>query len=130
MVPVIGRDGPGYEYYEGLVEVVEDAESDERVSDPDETEDDEDIEIHDDTSKSVVVIIPGPEPEPRHHDGKQEVKSPAAKRVMKKVEAVVVDFRMPYNLPLIAYHADEVPWCTSMAHDQPYYAGRAWSHNF
>ncbi|PVI04489.1 phospholipase D/nuclease, partial [Periconia macrospinosa] len=40
---------------------------------------------------------------------------------------VVVGFRMPYDLPLIPYRPDEVPWCASLAHSEPDWAGRTWT---
>lgn len=38
----------------------------------------------------------------------------------------IIGFRMPYDLPLSPYGADEVPWCATMAHEEPDWAGRTW----
>lgn len=38
----------------------------------------------------------------------------------------VVGLRMPYDLPLVPYGADEVPWCATMAHEEPDWMGQRW----
>ena len=38
----------------------------------------------------------------------------------------IVGFRMPYDLPLRPYTADERPWCASMAYADPDRNGHAW----
>jgi len=38
----------------------------------------------------------------------------------------IVGFRMPYDLPLRPYIADEKPWCASMAYIKPDRNGRTW----
>lgn len=45
----------------------------------------------------------------------------------KNIPKTVVGLRMPYDLPLAAYAAQQVPWCASMAHEEPDWAGRTWS---
>lgn len=39
---------------------------------------------------------------------------------------IVVGFRMPYDLPLSPYDANEVPWCASSAHEEPDWKGQKW----
>ncbi|KAL3474915.1 tyrosyl-DNA phosphodiesterase-domain-containing protein [Aspergillus californicus] len=39
---------------------------------------------------------------------------------------VVVGFRMPYDLPLTSYSAQDIPWCATMPHEQPDWLGQAW----
>ena len=38
----------------------------------------------------------------------------------------VVGFRMPYNLPLQPYAADEIPWVASQTHEEPDWKGQMW----
>ena len=38
----------------------------------------------------------------------------------------VVGWRMPYDLPLVPYGADEKPWCATEACDEPDWMGRVW----
>lgn len=38
----------------------------------------------------------------------------------------VVGWRMPYDLPLMPYEADEMPWCASEACNEPDWMGRVW----
>ncbi|CAO2652896.1 Nn.00g023070.m01.CDS01 [Neocucurbitaria sp. VM-36] len=38
----------------------------------------------------------------------------------------VVGFRMPYNLPLSRYKADEKPWCATMKYQEPDWKGLSW----
>lgn len=40
--------------------------------------------------------------------------------------ATVVGFRMPYDLPLVPYKADEMPWCATEACDEPDWMGMVW----
>jgi tyrosyl-DNA phosphodiesterase-1 len=40
--------------------------------------------------------------------------------------ALQVGFRMPYDLPLTPYSAQDVPWCATMAHSQPDWLGQTW----
>lgn len=37
-----------------------------------------------------------------------------------------VGWRMPYDLPLVPYVADEMPWCATAACDEPDWMGRSW----
>lgn len=39
---------------------------------------------------------------------------------------VLVGLRMPYDLPLTSYKADEVPWCATAAHTEPDWLGQTW----
>ena len=41
-------------------------------------------------------------------------------------ERTIVGFRMPYDLPLEPYRADEVPWCATSKYDEPDWMGRIW----
>lgn len=43
-----------------------------------------------------------------------------------KESIVLVGFRMPYNLPLVPYTANEKPWCATLAHQERDRYGRAW----
>ena len=37
-----------------------------------------------------------------------------------------VGLRMPYDLPLVPYPADDEPWCATKSHDAPDWMGRSW----
>ncbi|MCJ1400895.1 hypothetical protein MMC11_004106 [Xylographa trunciseda] len=37
-----------------------------------------------------------------------------------------IGMRMPYDLPLVPYNEDEVPWCTTMPDNEPDWMGRVW----
>ncbi|KAJ4985916.1 tyrosyl-DNA phosphodiesterase [Stagonosporopsis vannaccii] len=39
---------------------------------------------------------------------------------------IVVGLRMPYDLPLRSYSADDVPWCATQQYAEPDWKGRAW----
>jgi tyrosyl-DNA phosphodiesterase-1 len=39
---------------------------------------------------------------------------------------VLVGLRMPYDLTLTSYKADEVPWCATAAHTEPDWLGQTW----
>jgi tyrosyl-DNA phosphodiesterase-1 len=41
-------------------------------------------------------------------------------------QKTVVGFRMPYDLPLTPYEADEVPWCATLPQAEPDWMGRTW----
>ena len=42
-------------------------------------------------------------------------------------EAVLVGFRMPYNLPLTPYYGtQDMPWCASETHTTPDWLGKTW----
>jgi tyrosyl-DNA phosphodiesterase-1 len=41
-------------------------------------------------------------------------------------DKVVVGFRMPYDLPLAPYMANEKPWCATMQYSEPDWKGLAW----
>lgn len=49
---------------------------------------------------------------------KEKKKSSAAKRL--------IGWRMPYDLPLIPYNNDEMPWCASQPDAEPDCKGRVW----
>jgi tyrosyl-DNA phosphodiesterase-1 len=38
----------------------------------------------------------------------------------------VVGLRMPYDLPLTPYGADEVPWCATLPQTEPDWMERVW----
>ncbi|KAJ4291801.1 hypothetical protein N0V90_009696 [Kalmusia sp. IMI 367209] len=42
------------------------------------------------------------------------------------VGKTVVGFRMPYDTPLSPYTPSEVPWCATLADDEPDWMGRTW----
>jgi tyrosyl-DNA phosphodiesterase-1 len=44
----------------------------------------------------------------------------------KEKPQMVVGFRMPYDLPLSPYAADEKPWCATMQYPEPDWKGLAW----
>jgi tyrosyl-DNA phosphodiesterase-1 len=41
-------------------------------------------------------------------------------------QRTVVGVRMPYDLPLTPYGADEVPWCATLPQSEPDWMGRIW----
>jgi len=43
-----------------------------------------------------------------------------------KLPATFVGLRMPYNLPLHQYAADEKPWCATMKYGEPDWKGQTW----
>ncbi|KAF2836085.1 phospholipase D/nuclease [Patellaria atrata CBS 101060] len=38
----------------------------------------------------------------------------------------VVGFRMPYDIPLVPYTRDEIPWCATMSYEERDWRGRVW----
>lgn len=49
---------------------------------------------------------------------------PARERENEK--KTVVGWRMPYDLPLVPYKVDEMPWCATEACNEPDWMGRVW----
>lgn len=41
-------------------------------------------------------------------------------------EESIVGLRMPYDLPLVKYSPDDLPWCATMAHSETDWMGRVW----
>ncbi len=46
--------------------------------------------------------------------------------LMLRAMRVVVGVRMPYDLPLVPYGRDDVPWCATMQQTEPNWMGRVW----
>ncbi|KAF2455114.1 tyrosyl-DNA phosphodiesterase I [Lineolata rhizophorae] len=46
-----------------------------------------------------------------------------------KGDKVIVGIRMPYDLPLVPYSEDEVPWCATATHEEPDWMGRVWKND-
>ncbi|EMD64837.1 hypothetical protein COCSADRAFT_36213 [Bipolaris sorokiniana ND90Pr] len=64
-------------------------------------------------SSTMVPVFGADNPETgKHGEGKRET---------------VVGFRMPYNLPLVPYSADERPWCATLAYEEPDRYGLTWA---
>jgi len=40
---------------------------------------------------------------------------------------VTIGFRMPYDLPLVPYGEDDIPWVATMSHTQPDWKGETWA---
>jgi tyrosyl-DNA phosphodiesterase-1 len=40
---------------------------------------------------------------------------------------ILVGFRMPYDLPLTPYKADDIPWCATASHTEPDWLGQTWN---
>ena len=51
----------------------------------------------------------------------------AGKGVENRRKGIVVGWRMPYDLPLVPYGKDEMPWCTTEPCSEPDWMGRIWS---
>jgi tyrosyl-DNA phosphodiesterase-1 len=60
------------------------------------------------------------ETEISHEHGKVRAKQTQVKTT------TVVGFRMPYDLPLVPYKADDLPWCATSSYDTPDAFGRGW----
>jgi tyrosyl-DNA phosphodiesterase-1 len=39
----------------------------------------------------------------------------------------LVGFRMPYDLPLTSYSAQDIPWCATVSHSEPDWLGQTWA---
>ena len=46
--------------------------------------------------------------------------------IVGKEKTVIVGFRMPYDVPLVPYTANEKPWCATLAYQEPDRYGRTW----
>jgi tyrosyl-DNA phosphodiesterase-1 len=40
--------------------------------------------------------------------------------------STIVGFRMPYDLPLTPYRANDTPWCATASHSEPDWLGQSW----
>jgi tyrosyl-DNA phosphodiesterase-1 len=43
-----------------------------------------------------------------------------------KKERKIIGLRMPYDLPLVPYREDEMPWCATLPDPEPDWMGRVW----
>jgi tyrosyl-DNA phosphodiesterase-1 len=68
--------------------------------------------------------MPGPEVLTAYDDDSGETSAEERKLVKPKT---VVGFRMPYDLPLRPYTANERPWCATMQYVEPDRNGHAWA---
>lgn len=76
--------------------------------------------------KAVMVpTFQSDTPDERHVAGISKGASALHKRNL-GLDGVVVGFRMPYDLPLVPYGQDDVPWCATAAHSIPDTKGFAW----
>lgn len=62
--------------------------------------------------------MPGPDDAPDDKEG--------GKKKIERVGKNVVGFRMPYNLPLTPYAAEDRPWCATMQYAEPDRFGFGW----
>jgi tyrosyl-DNA phosphodiesterase-1 len=67
--------------------------------------------------------MPGAEDVTAHEDGRGTTAAGGKEMVQSKT---IVGFRMPYDLPLRPYTADERPWCATMRYPEPDRNGHAW----
>jgi tyrosyl-DNA phosphodiesterase-1 len=153
MVPVFGSDTPGLED-DGLEEVARidyggsetetetETENDEvedaGVVDPDETEDDEEDEQEQNPRIDPEETEDEDEEQQagnsEHLDkagrlkNKEKDTTPDLRPKIPKAERnrTIIGFRMPYDLPITPYGTNEVPWCASLADEEPDWMGRRW----
>ncbi|KAH6612139.1 tyrosyl-DNA phosphodiesterase-domain-containing protein [Boeremia exigua] len=127
MVPVFGKDTP--DAGDVSVEPLPRGDSEDVVGD----EDDEETEDEETVSE---------EPEPVQDDDETEDESEPAQcaesgqskdsdKVQVSAHApskkrIVVGLRMPYDLPLSSYSAEEAPWCATQQYTERDWKGRAW----
>ncbi|EUC48660.1 hypothetical protein COCMIDRAFT_86721 [Bipolaris oryzae ATCC 44560] len=52
--------------------------------------------------------------------------TPEAGKYGEENKGTVVGFRMPYNLPLVPYSANERPWCATLPYEEPDRYGYSW----
>lgn len=78
-------------------------------------------------STSVIMVpvfgkdMPADNDLPKHPDD-----GSATQSQVEQAAGTVVGFRMPYDLPLHPYGADEKPWCATMKYEEPDWKGLAW----
>jgi tyrosyl-DNA phosphodiesterase-1 len=51
---------------------------------------------------------------------------PDAEDVVGSESHIVVGLRIPYDLPLVPYRKDDVPWCATMSYQEPDWTGQVW----
>lgn len=59
-------------------------------------------------------------------DGEEVEEIVHSGRVRRESREIVVGWRMPYDLPLIPYGKDDMPWCTTEPCSEPDWTGRVW----
>jgi tyrosyl-DNA phosphodiesterase 1 len=64
-------------------------------------------------------------PETNDESGQVADEGAGSKQVEQK-PMTVIGFRMPYNLPLVPYKSDDLPWCATSQHNTPDWLGRVW----
>lgn len=83
-------------------------------SDNDETEDEIEDETEDDTEEYL-------------RQNRAALSKGKEKAITQKQKRIAVGLRMPYDLPLSSYGAEDVPWCATQAYTEPDWKGRAWA---
>jgi tyrosyl-DNA phosphodiesterase-1 len=48
-------------------------------------------------------------------------------RVRESADKTVIGARMPYDLPLVRYARDDVPWCATASYPEPDWLGETWN---
>lgn len=133
MVPTFGKDMPdtqdpaGPPLYKqdgsltGFVELDEDdVETEDEHEDPGPVSHDlNDSETEDEGSPQLANPIPAKVTD------KGKGRAQARPRGTSK-QSIIVGLRMPYDLPLKSYSADEAPWCATQAYTEADWKGRAW----
>lgn len=82
-----------------------------------------------------VLVWPELLTEPEPQGQAQSIMVPCFKKDLPGVSQVsgcpkteaLTGFRMPYDLPLTSYSAQDVPWCATMSHLEPDWCGQTWT---
>ena len=121
MVPTFGDDMPKSDDASteaSLQHQLEAKAANKAVEDDEETEDenDEDVDTEDEDtgvqhSHNGMTQMSNKEKAPIHNNDKKRI---------------VIGLRMPYDLPLSSYDANDKPWCATQQYTDPDWKGRAW----
>lgn len=123
MVPTFGTDTPGSEDVpvnapiQDIVGETANQEDDEETED--ENQDDAETEDEDETDDKAAAAQQ--QRKTNHAVDKDKAHAPTS-----NTKRTIVGMRMPYDLPLTAYSATDVPWCATQPYPEPDWKGRAW----
>ncbi|KAL4880432.1 tyrosyl-DNA phosphodiesterase-domain-containing protein [Aspergillus karnatakaensis] len=76
--------------------------------------------VSEDQKQSVAMVPCFKKDQPDQPDQPQRVPSDGPN------SAAIVGFRMPYDLPLTSYGAEDIPWCATMRYTEPDWLGQTW----
>lgn len=128
MVPVYGSDVPIGMEESADKQISTEADTQDDEAEDEETQDEEtEEEIEEETEDEVTEDEGTNSGKTKLEVSKEKHAQSQGRLHANNGSDIVVGLRMPYDLPLTPYTADEVPWCATLAHTEPDWKGRTWA---